>query len=473
MFHSGAERYLEASLRRYADWFRASGASIFLYDEFENSYLIKAKTGHQNRIPDSACIYPGRGLAGSAIAKGEARLIQDPMSDAPSQIASSMVVPLTDPRQGVIGVLNLSRGDDEPAFTELDLEQVKAMAAQLAMAVTNAKLVDHLNEAVRLARESRERLAAVLDSVPGGVIVLDAASNVISTSPWATQEGLLVMGEGSVLQSAIQRISRETIEKGRPVSETVTDRGYDRTFMLQTQPMSAGGAVISVQEITQHERAQREVHRLSRLAEIGRMTAAIAHEIRNPLTGISSAAQLIQSSPELAQDFGKVIEDEAMKLNSLCNEFLEFAKPMKLICEEALLSGPIRRVAELVKADFANRGVELCLEIPPLEPTIYMDVRRIEQVLHNLIRNAGEACQPCGKTTVRSFNWGFEVEDNGSGMDEAAIAQHFLPFFTTKASGTGLGLSTAMKIVEAHGGTITVTSKPGQGTLFRVRLNEE
>lgn len=473
MFQSGTEKYLEASLRRYASWFRASGASIFLYDEFEKSYVIKAKTGHQNRIPDSACIVPGRGLAGAALAQGEAKLIQDRLSDAMSEIVSSMIVPLSEPRHGVIGVLNLSRGDDEPAFTELDLEQVKAMAAQLAMAVTNAKLVERLNEAVRLSQESRERLAAVLDSVPGGVIVLDAASNIISTSPWATEEGLLVMGEGSILESAIQRVSRETISKGRPVSETVTDRGYDRTFMLQTQPMSTGGAVISVQEITQHERAQREVHRLSRLAEIGRMTAAIAHEIRNPLTGISSAAQLIQSSPDLAQDFGKVIEEEAMKLNSLCSEFLEFAKPLRVVCEAALLSGPIRRVADLVGKDFEKKGVELKLEIPALEPTIYMDVRRIEQVLHNLIRNSGEACKPGGKTTVRAFRWGFEVEDNGSGIDEAAQAQLFLPFFTTKANGTGLGLSTAMKIVEAHGGSITVDSATGRGTLFRVRLNEE
>lgn len=473
MHQVGLEKFLQSSLTRCAAWFRASGASIFLREDKSSRYLLKAKAGDQSRIPNTAIVEVGQGLAGEAIKDGLPRLLQGEVDNGGRNVASSMIVPLVEPRIGVIGVLNLSRGAKEPPFNDTDLEQAKALAGQVALAVSNAQLVERLNAAVRLSQESRERLAAVLDSVPGGVLVFDSAGNVLSSSPWAIREGLFAQHFGdrqSPLERALEEFSARSLKVARPLSMTLNDEDVDRTWILQSQPLASGGCVVSVQEITEHERALRDMHRLSRLAEVGRMTAAIAHEFRNPLTGIRSAAQMIQQNPELGEEFAGIIEEEVLKLNGLCDEFLEFARPLRLEVDDGLLSEPIRRVVSLLEQDFHKKGVELQLSLLEIEPTIRMDRRRIEQVLHNLLRNALEATASGGIVKVRQESWGFEVEDNGEGMDEAALSKLFSPFFTTKAQGTGLGLSTVRKIVEAHGGVITVASKPAEGARFRVRM---
>lgn len=480
MVHGGLERYLQASLDRCTRFFRASGASIFLLDEASGQYLLKARSGRQTKVPADAVIHPGEGLAGQVILLGEAQVLNDDhrtlrLHEGPGSqdIASSMIVPLLEPRQGVIGVLNLSRTSAESPFEQADLERALAMAVQVTLAVLNARLVERLNDAVTLSRESRERLSAVLDSVPGGVIVMDNSGTVVSASPWALSEGLFganARSEPSLLEKHIHQLAMETLAERAPKSQTVVNDAVDRTWILQSQPMSHGGTVISVQEITQHERSQREVHRLSRLAEIGRMTAAIAHEFRNPLTGIRSAAQMIQSSPEYSKDFGQIIEDEVIKLNTLCTEFLEFARPMALDRDEMKLSEAASRVVDLLQTVFTNKGIGLKLEVEPIEAPIYGDMRKLEQVFHNLVRNALEATPAGGEVIIRVERKGFEVCDNGIGMSEEAQEKLFSPFFTTKPQGTGLGLSTVRKIVEAHGGTVMADSKLGVGTTFRVLL---
>lgn len=478
MVHGGLEKYLQVSLDRCTRFFRASGASIFLLDEEQGCYRLKARSGRQSRIPSEALIQPGEGLAGQVILLGEAQVLNDDHrtlrlheGSSNGEIASSMIVPLLEPRQGVIGVLNLSRSSSEPPFSPEDLEQAQAMAVQVTLAVLNARLVERLNAAVALSRESRERLSAVLDSVPGGVIVMDSSGSVVSASPWALSEGLFGAGsrlEPSMLETEIRIISSQTLKGGVPLSKTVSDEAADRTWILQSQPMPHGGAVVSVQEITQHERSQKEVHRLSRLAEIGRMTAAIAHEFRNPLTGIRSAAQMIQTSPEYSKDFGQIIEEEVIKLNALCTEFLEFARPMALDRDEVVLSEAAKRVADLLYDDFLKKGVSLVIRCEALESPVFADQRRIEQVLHNLLRNSLEATPSGGEVSVSVKGRGFEVRDSGCGLSTDAQEKLFSPFFTTKPQGTGLGLSTVRKIIEAHGGSISAESQEGVGTAFIV-----
>ncbi|MCG9895049.1 MAG: ATP-binding protein [Fimbriimonadaceae bacterium] len=480
MFQAGTERYLQASLDRCAEWFRASGASIFLAEDPDQVMRLKAKAGRQTRIPGDATINPGEGLAGQVVQLGEARLIQEDRSvlrlagdDGQNEIASSMIVPLIDPRQGVIGVLNLSRSRQEPPFNVTDLDQARAMAAQVTLAVTNARLVERLNDAVRLSRESRERLAAVIDSVPGGVIVTGPEGELISASPWALNEGLFggpADRSGGRLEQEIRSVIEASRGQAQPLSRTVHDSRADRTWMLQTQPMSHGGMVISVQEITEHERSQREVHRLSRLAEIGRMTAAIAHEIRNPLTGIRSAAQMIQSSPELGTEFGRIIEEETLKLNTLCTEFLEFAKPLTLAREDVDLDDLASRIVGLLLPEAERRGLTLSLKPESGGRAISADPRRLDQVLHNLIRNGMEATAAGGEVCIRTWPNGFEVSDTGEGMSPEAVEKLFSPFFTSKPQGTGLGLCMVEKIIEAHNGSIQVRSELGSGAVFTVHL---
>jgi len=226
-------------------------------------------------------------------------------------------------------------------------------------------------------------------------------------------------------------------------------------------------AVSNVKLISARNKAQSEAARLSRLAEIGQMTAAIAHDIRNPLTGILSAAQMIKMLGGESTEFAEIIEEEAKKLNALCSDFLDFAKPMTVDKEEIVLNELLGDIVAAHRHDAISAKVELIVT-QGKRRTVKADRSRVEQVAHNLVLNAIQASPTESKVILTSVDGGFSVTDKGLGMTPEHQKQLFTPFFTTKPKGTGLGLSTVRKIVDAHGGVVEVKSKLGHGTTFTV-----
>lgn len=483
----GLEHYLNVLLRRSAAWFDATSASIFLLQE-SGEFVLAARTGRGRRAPIHAQVRSGEGIAGRSIETGEPLLVTDPRENAVLKgkvsarvdLGSSMIVPLATPESGCIGVVNLGRGHLKPAFTSRDLRHAKSFARHLALGVSNARLLARMNMATSRATAMHEKLGAVIDTLGMGVIVINPYGEVTECNPEAISYlGFEpVAGESWFKKLAdapkhvagpLDAVVTGTLS-GQPTGRRAYDASTDRSWSLAGSPMPDGGAAVAVHEITAHERTQRELGRLSRLAEIGQMTAAIAHEIRNPLTGIRSAAQFVRQNPESASEFGAIIEEEALKLNALCDEFLEFARPLTLQVGPCSLGSLIRRVAEMHQRDFEAHHVKLVVQIPDPEPKMIGDAGRIEQVCRNLVLNALQASEPGGTVTVVADTEGFEVRDEGVGMSEVTIGSLFTPFFTTKPSGTGLGLSNVRKIVDAHGGTIEVASKHGAGTTFSIRL---
>ena len=163
---------------------------------------------------------------------------------------------------------------------------------------------------------------------------------------------------------------------------------------------------------------------------------------------------------------GAVIEEEARKLNELCNEFLAFARPVSLSLEDLKLSQIAETVAAQHTADFQQAGVALRVVTDDQETPVRGDRRRLEQVCRNLILNALQACEPGGEVVIEVRDQKLLVRDNGQGMSDDNRERLFTPFFTTKSSGTGLGLSNVRKIVDAHGASIDVDSSPGNGATF-------
>lgn len=467
--NQGLDDWLGATLSRCARWFRASGGSVFLM-RHDGKIEMRCHVGKLSQVPPGTLIELGQGVAGTVLLEGTPRLVGDPTNDAMfkgrgvsrrREIASAMVVPMLGPARERIGVINLSRSSGEEPFCDSDLGQAEKLGAHMALAVTNAKLVDLLKITLGEVNRRVEELQAVLGSVAARLLVFDETGFIGDLSD---------MSPG--LAEACVECAGRTLETGSTPETRVTDPETGTTWLLRGVSMSQGGGLVTLVDVSDYQRAQDEAARLRRLAEIGQMTAGIAHEIRNPLTGIRGAAQLIKSDSSLAAEYSQVIEEEAEKLERLCDDFLEISRPLKLERRPASLNHLAHRVAELWKPEFDQAGIVLTLESENNDPTIDLDVRRVEQVVHNLVRNAMQACGPGGTVRLKVSNNQLSVSDNGSGMDDETLQRLFSPFFTTKSQGTGLGLCNLRRIVDAHGGRVDVWSKPGEGTRFDVRFSE-
>lgn len=485
LFSSGPEQYLSVALARSVQWFQASGGSVFLGEPGDAVFYLAAKHGLQARMPDDACVKIGRGIAGVVAASGSARIIDDPKSepdlagqatDPIAPIKSAMVVPLVDHDLKVFGVVNIARTKGEQAFCNADLEQAGLLASQMALAVRNAQMVDAITRKAEETLRVNEKLTAVLDSVAGAVLVVDCDGSVVNQNSvaadllyWAAQPP----EELVPLRATIAGVIEQLHSQNRVFVERCHDTANARTWLCEAVPLGNGAGVVTVREVTEIEAREREMARVKRLAEIGQMTAAIAHEIRNPLTGIRSAAQTVRQHPELADELLGMIDDEVSKLNLLCEDFLEFARPMHVELRPARLAEVTEKVVNLVRPQFLGAGVVIDLKVERSEAIAQLDPRRVEQVLHNLLQNALHASMRGNVVHVTVSTTVLVVEDFGVGMDEGEQARLFSPFFTTKASGTGLGLCNVRKIVDAHGGTIDVDSLAGHGTRVTVEFSRK
>ncbi len=225
-----------------------------------------------------------------------------------------------------------------------------------------------------------------------------------------------------------------------------------------------------------------------RLAALGTMAAGLAHEIRNPLAGIKGAAQYLHTTegppdPEEFEDLLGVIVSETDRLAGVVEQFLDYARPMKVHATHADLVAVVERVAQLVGLNDDSSNVRISVEATPDLPRVTCDEDKIHQVLLNLVRNAIEAVDGNGHVHVRIQPGQLSgpgrqpveaveirVEDDGPGLSPEALQKLFIPFYTTKSQGTGLGLPISRRLVEAHGGELTARSNPRGGTRVTVRL---
>jgi signal transduction histidine kinase/PAS domain-containing protein len=486
------DAYLTVILDRCADWFKATGASIFLLKEGESEYVLAAKAGYESSVPDDATIEAGVGIAGTCIVNREPILLDNPMTHPAlaksvkrrnQRLGSSMVVPLLTPDGECIGVLNLSRSMDEDTFTNEDLRYARSLAGHIALAVANGRLLSKLRQSVAQATQLHAKLDTILSSLAVAIVVVESHGTVTHANPEAIA---LVSGAPCTdqpfsefashapefLQLSLRQVASSCLSGTRSTA-IAREEQSGRAFSLTGSPLPGGGATIAIQDSTEHEHVMREIARVRRLAEIGQMTATIAHEIRNPLWAMQGAAQVIQSDPKHAAEFGKIIEEEVVKLAELCNGFLDFAKPLELQISEFDLCDIVAKLADQHLKEFSDSGVELVVKFSSQSQIISADRNRFIQVARNLLLNALQACKAGDKVTVECKKGEFLVRDSGAGMEQIVLDKLFTPFFTTKPDGTGLGLSTVRKIVDAHGVAIAVKSKIDEGTEFVVNWSKK
>jgi signal transduction histidine kinase len=224
--------------------------------------------------------------------------------------------------------------------------------------------------------------------------------------------------------------------------------------------------------------ARARVAQSEKLATLGQLAAAIAHEVRNPLAVVRSAAQGIGETLPAADAEGhraaRFIVEEVDRLGSVVTSLLAFARPLQLDTRPTAIGDVVARAVTLAGATFAAKRIALERHGAAALPVVRADGDLVCQVLVGLLANAADATPPGGRVVLharaREGNVELAVADSGHGVAPELRRRVFEPFFTTRPNGTGLGLAVARQIVEAHGGCIDVADAPDGGACFTVRL---
>jgi two-component system, NtrC family, sensor kinase len=286
--------------------------------------------------------------------------------------------------------------------------------------------------------------------------------------PLSSREARGILQEGGILEQTHRRKDGSAF----PVIAT-----FSRFSAEDGQPM---GVVMGVRNLTEERRVTEQLRQTEKLAAIGELVAGVAHELNNPLTGISAFAQLLNEEKltEQQRESVRMIKREADRAVAVIRDLLIFSRKTGPREADVDVNVLVRHLLRLRSYALRVAEIEVLEQLDPLLPTIRGDDSKLQQVLLNLIVNAEYAMGdvPVRRLVLATYSQNSEViirvTDSGTGIPFEIQRQIFEPFFTTKPPGvgTGLGLSVSYGIVQAHGGTISLESAPGTGATFIVRL---
>ena len=238
-------------------------------------------------------------------------------------------------------------------------------------------------------------------------------------------------------------------------------------------------------EIQEREKLEAAKIQSERLAMVGRMAAQVAHEIRNPLGSITFNLDLIHHeidqlaradghSPNEARTLANEMRAEVRRIQRVIEDYLQFARLPKLQRQPVVLNDFLKQKLAFLRSELERDRVKLNTHFDPALPMINADAEQLWQAMLNLIRNSRQAMPDGGELTIGTWRDGsrvlVRVTDNGKGMTEEQLEKMFMPFFTTKREGTGLGLALVQQIVTEHGGYVECESAAGRGSTFTLFL---
>ncbi len=334
------------------------------------------------------------------------------------------------------------------------------------LAESAAQRLQEFDEKERLAN----RLQSLLDLLPGGVIVIDGQGRVREANPVAL-ELLGAPLEGSLWREVIARSFSPRRDDGHEISLKDGRRVSIATRSLNGEP----GQLVLLTDLTETRRLQDQLARHERLSALGRMVASLAHQIRTPLsTALLYASHLEQGglSAEHQQRFAGRLKDRLNELEHQVRDMLVFARgdlPLEDRITPAELLGALRAATET-----KLEGVAVRWQCDTQTGALLCNRDTLVGALVNLIENALQAASGDTKLKVHLYTRGtvlrISISDNGIGIDAATLARLGEPFFTTRATGTGLGLAVVNSVARAHSGALELRSRPGRGTCATVRL---
>ncbi len=360
------------------------------------------------------------------------------------------------------------------------------LGATLARAVGEQRLRElsaHLEQRTRSAEH--ERLSALIEGLTDGVVLLDAAGQVLATNP-AGRDLLAALGDTpGTIPASIRELVAATMAGDIPRTVELTTPGTPRHISATAArvPPGPAGAVVALtlHDITDAVLMRERLFQSEKMASVGQLVSGVAHELNNPLTGILGFAQLLLARDLDAESrrYVETIAGEAERASKIVQNLLSFARRRRPEKTLVNLNTLVERVLELREYELRVHDIEVNRDYAPDLPPCFADPHQIQQVLLNVLINAEQAVKGVrgprriAVRTTSAAGWvRVTVQDSGPGIAPDHLRRVFDPFFTTKpvGEGTGLGLTISYGIVEEHHGRISVDSRLGEGATVTVEL---
>ncbi len=400
------------------------------------------------------------------------------------------------------GALQAPRMDELPLRVwtrgQLAGNVVTNVGAFAATALLVAAASEKLRDARLLAEKRKAEVArlqalhsSVLSSMSSGVVTTDPDGRITFANPPAGEllrrrpEDLVgrPLADTGLVTEEMLRSARATDGEPLRFEGNRTPLGPGFYFGVSVTPLRDGegrvtGRILIFQNLTELKKLEGEVRLKEKLAAVGELAAAIAHEIRNPLASISGSVQVLSGSAPPGSSERRLMEivvQESHRLSSILEDFLKYVRPREQAIETVDAAAALRDVATLLRhSDELSPLHAVSLSLEPESVLLQADPGQLRQVFWNLLRNAVAAMPDGGRLTLSAIasetSWSVRVADEGRGMSAEEQDRLFTPFAHTVPGGTGLGLAIVYRIVEEHGGTIRVKSAPGKGTEITLTL---
>jgi signal transduction histidine kinase len=344
------------------------------------------------------------------------------------------------------------------------------------------------------------RSGAIAIDADGRIVLLNEAARRLLDLPPGEQVGRQ-LSEALRAQPVLTRLLADAIAVGPHAAQLPAAKaevalvvgGRERAVGFTVHPASdesgrAVGALVLLKELSQIETGVETTLARERLAGVGAMAAAIAHEMRNPLAGIRLSASMLRRRLDLGPGEAGLLDEivaEVRKLEDTVNRCLTYLRPLALDRQEVQLNEAVRGALALCEGTLAATEGRVRVEVGLADglPPVVGDAHRLREAIANLVTNAVEATGEAGGVVTVSTACPHgdradvvpsavyvSVADTGPGIEPDIMDKIFYPFFTTKAGGSGVGLATVQKIITGHGGCVEVSSEPGRGANFRIVL---